>query len=272
MPAQCWIEPSMRQMSLPADVLDYILSFLESDFVTLKACSLAHPFLSQIAERYLYSTLKLQHGGVIACTGLQMSEFNQFLLNTPRIGSFVRTVVVQIRPELLSDPVHISSILQQLSLVKRVSLIQQDSRADLSWEKFPETFRQAFLKCLGLQSMKELSLESVTNFPLSVLKDCKTIKTLELDHSVVTGDTLAHPLPPIESLSLCGGQKYLHKVLPWLEKLNIRSLSFCGFLRDSKDSDVLSDLLACCANCLTTLDLNFMGDCMSCQSNQMFCD
>ena len=269
------------QMSPPPDVLDYIFSFLESDFVALKACSLSHPFLSQFAERYLYATIKLQDGGFVGPdAGLRVFEFNQLLLDTPRIGSCVRTVQVVIlhKPQFdVTDLTHISSILQELSLVKKIALIQEGSRGDFSWQNLPEAFRQAFLKCLCLPSMVELSLEYVVDFPLSALKDCTTIKILKLRNwkhdpkSKVTRDALVHPLPPIESLSLnhCE-RKSLQKMLPWLEKRNIRSLSFSRGFSERDDFDVLSDLLARCSIHLTALDLDVRHRCILFSFNQMF--
>ena len=41
-------------MALPAELLDHILSFLQSDPETLKSCSESHSPLSQLAEPYLY--------------------------------------------------------------------------------------------------------------------------------------------------------------------------------------------------------------------------
>ena len=258
-------------MRPPPEVLDYIFSLLESDFVTLKACSLSHPFLLQFAERYLYSTINLENGSSINGTELRMFEFNQLLLDRPRIGSCVRTVEVRIPYKFqfdVTDLAHISSILQKLSVVKKITLMQDGKCIDSFWENLPETFRKVFLKCLHLQSMKELSLVYVINFPLSALKDCKTIKTLTLEgwkhdpNLKATRDTLVHPLPPIESLSIhhCDRES-LQKMLPWLEKRNIHSLTFSG-------ASVLSDVLARCSNYLTILDLNIT--CMSCPFDYMF--
>ena len=270
----------MHQSSLPADVLDYIFSFLESDSVALEVCAQSHPFLSQFAERYLYSTVNLQDdGGSIGAA--QVFEFNQLLLDTPRIGSCVRTVEVQIPYKSqfdVTDLTYISSILQKLSLVKKIALIQEGNREDFLWENLPETFRQAFLKCLVLPSMEGLSLAHVINFPLSALKDCKTIKTLQLrgwkhdPEFKVPRDTLVHPLPPIESLSIQSCEiKSFQKMLPWLQKRNIRSISFSpwrGFI-GKYNFDVLPGLLSCSSNHLTTLDLDVKSSCMSYSFDQM---
>jgi len=47
-------------MALPAELLDHILSFLQSDPETLKTCSESHPSLSQLAEPYLYAHVLLK--------------------------------------------------------------------------------------------------------------------------------------------------------------------------------------------------------------------
>jgi len=266
----------MRQISLPTDVLDYIFSFLESDSITLETCTLSHPFLSQFAQRYLYSTIDLEHG--VYDTWRRMFEFNQLLLDTPRIGGYVRTVEVRINDNPRQDLSLFSSILQKLPLVKKITLIQVDRRGEISWEVLPETFRQAFLKCLRLPTMKELYVEYIINFPLSALRDSKTIKILELvdwkynSKIKVPGDTLVHPFPPIESLSIfdCENQS-VRKMLPRLEKCHIHSLSFSLGFANKHDFDVMADLLACSSNYLTTLNLHVEHIlCMSCPFDQMF--
>ena len=256
-------------MSLPTEVLDYIFSFLESDSVTLEACTRSHPFLSQFAERYLYSTIDLRE---YVSKPRKMFELNQLLVDTPRIGSCVRTVEVRINDNLRQDLTLTSSILRKLPLVKKI-LIRLNCRGEISWEMLSKTFRQAFLKCLRLPSMKELSVQYVNNFPLSALKGSKTIKAVELvgwkcdPKMKVPGDTLPHPFLSIESLSIKSCEsKSVRTMLPWLEKCHIHSL----FFFHGHDFDVLPDLLACCSNHLTTLELRLHHKCMSCPFDQMF--
>ena len=137
-----------------------------------------------------------------------MFELNQLLLDTPRIGSYTL----------------FSSILQKFPLVKKITLIQV--LEEISWEVLPETFRQAFLKCLCLPTMKELSVEYIINFPLSA-QDNKTIKILTLggwkygwkyDSKIKVlnpGDTSVDPFPQIESLSIFGCENQsVQKTLP----------------------------------------------------------
>ena len=46
---------------LPPDVVDYIFSFLQSDYISLRRCSEGHPFLASPAERHLYTNIALQN-------------------------------------------------------------------------------------------------------------------------------------------------------------------------------------------------------------------
>ena len=218
-----------------------------------------HSKLSQFAERYLYSTIDLQEYHPALSNPHKVFELNQLLLETPRIGSCVRTLTVWTNRQ---DLTLTSSILHKLPLVKKIALI---GCGEIPWEMLPETFRQAFLKCLGLPSMKELSLQYVNNFPLSALKDNETIEVLKLvgwkcdPKMKVPGDTLVHPFPSIKSLSIKSCEsKSMRTILPWLE--NIHSLS----VLHGHDFDVLPDLLACCSNHLTTLELRLHRKCMSC--------
>ena len=252
----------IRQISLPIEVLDHIFSFLQSYPITLKACTQSHPFLSQFAERYLYSTIDLQEYHPALSNPHKVFELNQLLLETPRIGSCVRTVTVWTNDDPRQDLSLTSSILHKLPLVKKITLF---GCGEIPWEMLPETFRQAFLKCLGLPSMKELSVQYVTHFPLSALKESNTIEVLKLvgwkcdPKMKIPEDTPVHPFPSIESLSIKSCEsKSMRTILPWLE--NIHSLSFLA----RRDFDVLPDLLACCSNHLTALELHVNGICTSC--------
>jgi len=153
---------------------------------------------------------------LISLLGFECSNSNQLLLDTPRIGSCVRTVQIRIphKPQfdILTD---ISSILQERLLQKGTHGGKLARAVSSGVSEMPV-------------SMEELSMEYVINFPLSALKDCKPIKTLKLRNwkhdpkFKVTRDTLVHALPPIESLSIHSYErKFLQKMLPWLEKRNI---------------------------------------------------
>jgi len=43
----------------PNELIDYVLSFLQSDPYSLEKCTRADPFLSKLAERYLYADVTL---------------------------------------------------------------------------------------------------------------------------------------------------------------------------------------------------------------------
>ena len=84
-------------MSLPPDVLDYILSFLQSDTATLKARSKIHPFHSKLAERYLYVNIAVHDGTYTAkpdSNGLKFREIIKLLSKNPYIANYVRNLVV----------------------------------------------------------------------------------------------------------------------------------------------------------------------------------
>jgi len=42
-------------------VVDYIFSFLQSDYISLRKCFEGHPFLASLAERHLYAHIALQN-------------------------------------------------------------------------------------------------------------------------------------------------------------------------------------------------------------------
>jgi len=49
----------VEKMSLPTDLVDYILSFLHSDLITLKTCTQSRSTLSKLSKCYIYANITL---------------------------------------------------------------------------------------------------------------------------------------------------------------------------------------------------------------------
>ena len=75
-------------MSLPVEVLDYILSFLQSEVAILQACAQSHPILSKLVEQYLYANIILHDENRYPNNnfhGLQIVEFINLVSDSPHI-------------------------------------------------------------------------------------------------------------------------------------------------------------------------------------------
>ena len=83
-------------MSLPTEVVDHILSFLQSDLAILRTCAQSHPILSKLSSRYIYAHISLHDDlyDTVITTGLRTSELTQTLANTPDIANHVRNLTV----------------------------------------------------------------------------------------------------------------------------------------------------------------------------------
>ncbi len=140
-------------MSLPHDVLDHILSFLQSDLGALKACSQSHPKFIQLVEWHLYTSITLYDNNTISENGLGTRQFINLLSDNPHIGNYIRSLEVSITYgnrgslQYLED---IASVLRMCSLLNKIALKQ----IIFHWASLPENFRLAFLDCLRLSSMK----------------------------------------------------------------------------------------------------------------------
>src|SRR6266542_256076 len=115
----------MFSMALPVEILDHILSFLQSDPAALRACSESHPSLSQLAESHLYSQIVFK---VNASFSYQTySVFANLLSKRPDIAQAIRDLKIQVyaHPSTERNVVRlleeISSILPMLLVLKRIS-------------------------------------------------------------------------------------------------------------------------------------------------------
>ncbi len=82
---------------------DHILSFLQPDSVSLKACSESHPLLSRLVERHQFVHLELHHDHnykfmVYKLCGHRFSEFVKILRERPHIAKDARSLEVDVGP------------------------------------------------------------------------------------------------------------------------------------------------------------------------------
>jgi len=250
------------QMQLSIEVVDHILSFLQSDPVSLKACYNSHPLLSQLAERHQFAHVVLDDFNTRDTFGFESSEFTKIIHRRPHIAAYVRSIemkVVEYSQEL-------SSILSMMTLLRKVKLYGGGQ-----WQSIPEHFRQAFLDCTHLRSMEDVTIGRLSDFPLFALYNIKRLTLCQwLDYeyppNTTMDDSVAHKFQ-LDSLSLTDFERdSLRKVIAWLPSCTFRSLE------TSVDADYRLDdlpyqgLLDNCSNSLTDLQLSFGSRCMSCLS------
>lgn len=111
----------MMPVKLPLDVVDHILSFLQSDMVALKACSRTHPSLSRLAERYLYAYITFDMACFLYHRGNEEIELFEILSERPHIAKYIRSFDIYF--DIFSTPKDISSALLIMSQLRRIKLV-----------------------------------------------------------------------------------------------------------------------------------------------------
>ena len=245
------------QMRLSIELLDHILSFLQSD-VSLKACCESHPLLSRLAERHLFAHVCIDDcvGGLTSRT----SEFIRIIDRHPHIATYVRSIEISLLIYYFEE---LPSILPMMTLLKKVKL-----HGGRRWEWVPDHFRQAFLDCIHSSSLEDVSISGLPDFPLSALDNVKRLTLCDWwedeykpDDSVAHRD---HDKFQLESLCLTDFDcDSLQKVIAWVPPCTLRSLEISG---DTFPYEGLAPLLDNCSNSLTDLQLDLGSHCASCLS------
>lgn len=251
---------------LPPEILDHLFSFLKSDPSALKASARAHPAFSRLVERHLYAHI------TVSCTNEAPNEhtfssiqLRKLLSDKHHISNYVYSLEIlanrledsPLFPHEESD-LAIPPILGQLPNLRRVVL---RSRGNF-WELLVEELRRAFLECLRLPSIKEVSVRGLYGFPLSALHDCSGLKYLLIEGECSHLDATSNRLfPPLESLSVYNCST-LTRFVAWAKLGALRSLEFQG--TSQQYFDKLPELLEACSGTLTSLVLGLHNSCKYC--------
>ena len=247
-------------MSLSTDLVDYILSFLQSDLVTLKTCAQSHPTLSKLSERYIYANVTLHDDldtlDPLKLEGLRTSEFTQILAKRPDIANHVRGLSVRVISawdsgefeEFEATSSHLNSVASLLPTLSGLTKLairgDYQSWLPFSWHTLPEAFHQAFLHFLHAQFMKDVFIYNAEFFPLSLLNNCRNVRaTLDsceetrYDSEKSTEDMLLSCPGTFEHLTIrhCS-PTCLKNIIGWMQIHSLRSLKFKGESRRSPTS------------------------------------
>ena len=254
-------------MSLPTDVVDYILSFVE--VATLQACAQSHPILSELSERHLYSDIIL-HDELRSpdrnrlC--LRISQLAKLLSYDAHIVNYVRNLTIYVRSYMgWVRPINVEDISSMLPMFPQLRKFTVTSRSNCRWQQLPKKFRSAFFDTLNLRPLKDVSIERISGFPLSSLG---TMRNLTLDtytcHIMSPGSPGAlhrQGSATLESLSIRNcDEMALRIITSWVRGRRVRSLKF----PDLQEYKLLPQLFSGCAESLTSLDLDITVGCASC--------
>ena len=246
-------------MSLPTDIVDYILSF--SQVSALESCAQSHPILSKLVERHLYSTIILHDEPLsphVHHLCLRISQLTKRLSDNAHVANYVRNLTIYVNSDLrLVRPTNLEDILPimpMFSQLRKVTFSDYTGRG-LSWQRLSMKFRSAFFNTLNQQPLKDVSIGHISGFPLSLLDNCETVRSLTLYRcSYVHHEGALHKPGPatLESLSIRDCDKTsLRNIIAWVRTRRVRSLEFL------QRFELFPQLLSGCVNSLTDLTLDF---------------
>ena len=249
---------------LPPDVIDYTFSFLQSDFVTLKNCCYAHPFLASLAEHHLYVDLALQNHPTYFLYRFLPSHILKVFAEKPYIPNVVQGLNIELlslrngkdMTDSLEDIISILAIVGPR--LKRLTL-KGRGKGTVAWRNLDKTFQEAFLKCIRSLSVTELSIQDIFAFPFSELFGHATPKRLSLQGRFRLSTSSLHPpetLPArsLESLSLCDFRPF-NRILHTKAFKNLRSLDFQSAV--AGDFRLLETFLDSCSHTLFSLRVDW---------------
>ena len=119
----------------------------------------------------------------------------------------------------------------------------------IEWPHLPSYFREAFTDCLGLPSMKHVSLSRIDKFPIVALGQCAT---LSLDGRFDFSNSCFKSYPRLVSLTIYYWSGMFPDIIAWAKKINLRHLDIC-----IPGIDKCAMLFQVCPM-VTTLDLDFV--------------
>ena len=149
------------------------------------------------------------------------------------------------------------AVLGRLKL-ERIQLTLTDFYDFFSWERFPATFKKAFLACISTPHMKEINLDLIRYVPLGVFADCEGLQHLTLYHAISLSNK-SFQFPQLATLELSDwGTDYVHDLFPWLQAhaCGLRSLTLTTFM-ERVICKFLPRFLAICATSLVNLNIYY---------------
>jgi len=116
-------------MFLPNELIDYVLSFLQSDPYSLEKCTRADPFLSKLAERYLYADVTLFDDPHPKIKSRTTHQLTQILVQKPEIAHYIRSLTIYLKDYGNSPLITVSSLLPMFTQLTSVTINgnQEDS-------------------------------------------------------------------------------------------------------------------------------------------------
>jgi len=236
---------------LPLEIIDHIFGFLQSDSSTLEKCSKAHPILSKLVPKHLYASVIIR----VPTDVSRLSELASDNLIAHYVCNLQLDLVWSVHvgsSRRLLDQEKIALMLPKFRMLRGIALHVGDD-PPTEWPLLHEKFREAFTQCLRSSSMIAVSILGTSEFPLTIFRNCTSIKRLALGGEFDFDDSSSDSSSPprIESLSFYGCHRSSSAIISWAKICSPRSLRFSL----PGDFGLFQSLVSIYSNTLVSLEL-----------------
>ena len=173
-------------MDIPQDIIDNVIAAVDDDTDLLKQCSLVSSSFLLPSRKRLFSRITLRSDEI--CQGI-----HQLLVQNPVIQSFVKSITLMHMDASIQHPKSINgtSLLAILRLpfcgLERFSIILCRIGWHWNWNSFSSEMEDALSNIILSSTLKTLSLDGITNVPITFFRHIVHLTTLEL-HSLSPTD------------------------------------------------------------------------------------
>ncbi|KAF9522265.1 hypothetical protein CPB83DRAFT_864693 [Crepidotus variabilis] len=231
-------------MSLPTEIIDHILSFLQDDANSLHICAEASSLMNSLIERHLYAHIILLPRETADNynnhhVGLNRLQLATLLKTHPHIAHYIKSIQAVVMPTdlrrwtsalrpsypkrdktELSKPPYLPS-LKNLTL----NLASSIRSREVKWNLLPSPLRAYLKRIIILPSMEDITIQGIQDFPLQVLNGCPKLNRLALDGGCCTNSRDEAALPSgqderlerarVRHLQVRRGLTKMHEIASW---------------------------------------------------------
>ena len=195
---------SPLQVLLPLDIIENIVNILIDEPRGLRYVKTlsrtCHSFLP-LCRKHIFSSIFIKSENNRPITMYRMETpraeaFEQLLLKTPVIAKYVRHLNFRVsitKPHLARDP--LEQVVPQLTRLQSLSISMYTSPPDLSlnWNDISSSMQNSILNLAHLPTVRDLYLETMSNFPIFHLITCTNLKHLYVGPDLQITDELDEP-------------------------------------------------------------------------------
>ena len=196
-----------KSIDIPQDIIDNVIAALGDDTHSLKQCSLVSSSFLLPSRKYLFSRITIRSDET--CQGI-----HQLLVQNPVMQSFVKIISLEhmdttINPEWMNGTSMLAILRLPFCCLESIILRQSAWKywswkcEYWDWNCFSSEMKNALSNIVLSSTLKTLSLNGITNVPITLFRHIAHLTTLEL-HSITPNDFCdenSRPLTRVASMA-----------------------------------------------------------------------